>query len=195
MRRFFTLVAGLTLAMIPAGSQALMPIVRQIAPNTPPCPSGWAYNAQYRACFSPPPCPTCYGPPTATCVYSQYLNTKPLTVTAQEIVSGQSTCPAAPPTANSPAPHVLIYSDIRLKRDVVRIGRLDNGLQLYRFRYKWSDKVYVGVMAQDVLAVFPDAVVRGSDGYLRVDYARLGLRMQTWKEWLASKAKHSRRAA
>ena len=74
-------------------------------------------------------------------------------------------------------------SDIRLKRDVVALGRLDNGLTLYRFRYKWDDQAYVGVMAQDVRKIAPDAVSRGSDGYLRVNYDRLGLRMQTWNEW------------
>ena len=66
-------------------------------------------------------------------------------------------------------------SDIRLKRDIKQVARLDNGLALYRYRYKWSDQVYVGVMAQEVLLVRPDAVVRGADGYLRVDYSRLGL--------------------
>lgn len=66
------------------------------------------------------------------------------------------------------------------------LGRLDNGLGLYRFSYNGSDKVYVGVMAQEVQAVAPAAVVRGSDGYLLVDYDRLGLRMLTWHEWVAS---------
>jgi hypothetical protein len=32
----------------------------------------------------------------------------------------------------------------------------------------------------------PWAVARGSDGYLRVHYDRLGLRLQTWDEWMAS---------
>jgi hypothetical protein len=41
-------------------------------------------------------------------------------------------------------------------------------------------------MAQEVEAIRPEAVVRGSDGYLRVNYDLLGLRMQTWEEWLAS---------
>jgi len=81
---------------------------------------------------------------------------------------------------------VLGASDIRLKRDIVALGRLDDGLVLYRFRYNWSDQVYVGVMAQEVAAVVPAAVVRGPDGYLLVDYARLGLRMQTWSEWSAA---------
>jgi hypothetical protein len=79
----------------------------------------------------------------------------------------------------------LPLSDIRLKRDIVRVARLDNGMDLYRYRYLWSDQLYVGVMAQEVAAITPDAVMRGADGYLRVDYARLGLRMQTWEEWLA----------
>ena len=63
---------------------------------------------------------------------------------------------------------------------------LDNGLGLYRYRYLWSDTAYVGVMAQEVALVMPDAVVCGPDGYLRVNYTRLGLRSKTWKEWIAS---------
>jgi hypothetical protein len=78
-------------------------------------------------------------------------------------------------------------SDARLKRDVVKVGRLDNGLSLYRYRYLWSDQVYVGVMAQEVALLRPQAVVRGHDGYLRVDYAMLGARMMTWEEWAAAR--------
>jgi len=68
----------------------------------------------------------------------------------------------------------------------VLLGRLDNGLGFYRFSYNGSDKAYVGVMAQEVQAVMPAAVVRGSDGYLRVYYDRLGLRMQSYDAWVAS---------
>jgi hypothetical protein len=77
-------------------------------------------------------------------------------------------------------------SDIRLKRDIEPIGQLANGLDLYRYRYLWSDQLYVGVMAQEVAAIEPAAVMRGADGYLRVNYARLGLRLQTWQEWQAT---------
>ena len=66
------------------------------------------------------------------------------------------------------------------------LGRLDNGLGFYRFSYNGSDKAYVGVMAQEVETVMPEAVGRGRDGYLWVNYDRLGLRMQTWDEWVAS---------
>jgi hypothetical protein len=66
------------------------------------------------------------------------------------------------------------------------LGHLDNGLGFYRFSYNGSDKSYVGVMAQEVEAIMPEAVLRGSDGYLLVNYDQLGLRMQTWDEWVAS---------
>ena len=69
------------------------------------------------------------------------------------------------------------------------IGRLDNGIGFYRFIYNGDDKVYVGVMAQEVQAVMPQAVVRGRDGYLRVFYETLGLKFQTYDEWIASGAK------
>jgi hypothetical protein len=65
------------------------------------------------------------------------------------------------------------------------IPLLDNGIGLYRFRYKGSDRTaYVGVMAQEVQPIVPEAVSRGSDGYLRVNYERLGISFMTWKEWL-----------
>src|SRR5262249_15940508 len=77
-------------------------------------------------------------------------------------------------------------SDARLKRDITPLAKRENGLRLYRYRYAWSDTLYVGVLAQEVLEVAPSAVSRGADGYLRVDYGRLGLRMQLWEEWIAS---------
>jgi hypothetical protein len=77
-------------------------------------------------------------------------------------------------------------SDIRLKEDIVPLVQLDNRLELYRFRYKGRDHtVYVAVMAQDVQKIKPNAVWHGPDGYLRVDYDRLGLKFMTWKEWVA----------
>src|SRR5205823_14499907 len=51
-------------------------------------------------------------------------------------------------------------SDIRLKHDIRLLGHLENGLGYYRFSYNGSDKVYVGVMAQEVQSVKPEAVVR-----------------------------------
>ena len=90
-----------------------------------------------------------------------------------------------PTSAAYSASSAILISDVRLKRDITRIGQLDNGLGLYSYRYLWSDTVYVGVMAQEVALGVPNAVVKGDDGYLRVDYAKLGLRMHTLEEWQA----------
>ena len=80
-------------------------------------------------------------------------------------------------------------SDIALKHDVSLLGHLDNGLGYYRFSYIGSDKAYVGVIAQEVQVLRPDAVTRGHDGYLRVYYDRLGLKFRTYDEWLAGGAR------
>ena len=74
-------------------------------------------------------------------------------------------------------------SDRRLKRDIERIGQTADGLALYRFRYLWSDEVFVGVMAQDVLLVQPQAVIVCENGYMQVDYAMLGIQMLRWEQW------------
>jgi len=80
-------------------------------------------------------------------------------------------------------------SDISVKHDIAFLGRLDNGLGFYRFSYNGSDKAYVGVMAQEVQFVRPDAVSRDRDGILRVRYDRLGVRFQTYDQWVGSGAR------
>ena len=55
---------------------------------------------------------------------------------------------------------------LRFKHDIALLGHLDNGLGYYRFSYVGSDRAYVGVMAQEVQTIMPEAVVRGRDGYL-----------------------------
>jgi hypothetical protein len=79
-------------------------------------------------------------------------------------------------------------SDLRLKHDIVLLGRLDDGLGYYRFIYNGGHTAYVGVMAQEVQAVTPTAVTLGADGYMRVAYDRLGLPFETYKQWLETGA-------
>jgi hypothetical protein len=93
--------------------------------------------------------------------------------------------------SNGGQPLVPLVSDIRLKRDIALLQHLPNGIGLYRYRYTWNDQVYVGVMAQEVANIVPDAVIRGPDGYLRVNYARLGLRLLTWEEWVAETQRYA----
>ena len=80
-------------------------------------------------------------------------------------------------------------SDVALKHDITLLGHLDNGLGFYRFVYNGGDKAYVGVMAQEVQTVRPDAVVRGRDGYLRVFYDKIGVKFETYNQWIASGAR------
>jgi hypothetical protein len=80
-------------------------------------------------------------------------------------------------------------SDIRLKHDIVLIGHLANGLGVYRFVYNGETTPYVGVMAQEVQQVVPQAVERGPDGYLRVHYEKLGLKFESYRHWLESGAR------
>ena len=80
-------------------------------------------------------------------------------------------------------------SDMRLKHDLVLLGRLDDGLGYYRFTYNGGHTSYVGVMAQEVQNVMPEAVTRDTDGYLRVSYDKLGLPFETYDQWLATGAR------
>src|SRR5262249_15818160 len=79
-------------------------------------------------------------------------------------------------------------SDIALKHDIALLGHLGNGLGFYRFAYNGSHTDYVGVMAQEVQAVMPQAVTRGRDGYLRVFYDKLGVTFETYDAWVAAGA-------
>lgn len=75
---------------------------------------------------------------------------------------------------DSPVP---MESDIRLKTDIEKVGVAANGLPLYTFKYVGGQAVYRGVMAQDVMKVFPEAVCTTPNGYLAVRYDMLGLEM------------------
>jgi hypothetical protein len=72
-----------------------------------------------------------------------------------------------------------IMSDIRTKENIVAIGMLPNGLPFYQFEYKPEFKdeaghgVHIGVMAQDVEQVMPQAVITRADGIKLVDYGVL----------------------
>ncbi len=68
------------------------------------------------------------------------------------------------------------------------LARLENGLGFYRFVYNGGRKAYVGVMAQEVAAVMPEAVWRAPDGYLRVAYDKIGVTFQSYDRWVAAGA-------
>ena len=71
-------------------------------------------------------------------------------------------------------------SDIRLKENIVKLGKYASGLNMYTWDWNEEgkkvahpDQPTVGVMAQEAMLVFPEAVMKGDDGYLRVDYGRI----------------------
>jgi hypothetical protein len=68
-------------------------------------------------------------------------------------------------------------SDSRIKADMLKLGTHPAGFGLYRFRYLWSETEYIGVIAQEVREVRPEAVICGEDGILRVDYGAIGVDM------------------
>lgn len=64
------------------------------------------------------------------------------------------------------------YSDRRLKRLISRIGRLSNGMGLYRYQYVWGGPFEVGLMADEVALVKPEAVSHDAQGFAMVDYGK-----------------------
>ena len=65
-------------------------------------------------------------------------------------------------------------SDRRSKTDIVAVGELPNGLIVYTYRYKTGGPVEMGVMADEVAILAPQAFIKGAPGeFNRVDYAKL----------------------
>jgi hypothetical protein len=66
-------------------------------------------------------------------------------------------------------------SDRRLKTDIQTIGVLDDGLKVYSYRYKSGGPVHIGVMADEVAVLRPQAYIKGGagDGFDAVDYSKL----------------------
>ena len=89
-------------------------------------------------------------------------------------------------------------TDERLMSNIVKLGRLENGLEV--FSWSWTseagrlDKRYssesgtgnyasVGFIAQNIQEKFPEVVDRGPDGYLRINPDKLAVADQfmRWK--------------
>ena len=69
------------------------------------------------------------------------------------------------------------FSDMRLKTDILKIGRSPSGLNIYQFRYIGQSQLYQGVMAQEVQQLVPSAVGTGMFGFYTVDYSQIDVRM------------------
>ena len=74
---------------------------------------------------------------------------------------------------------IMKYSDIRMKENIKHTHWLPNGLPVYTYEYKPEFKdiaghgKFVGVMAQEVEMVQPEAVITNANGYKMVNYGLL----------------------
>ena len=66
-----------------------------------------------------------------------------------------------------------MFSDERVKTDIKKVGKTDEGLNVYTYRYKWGGPPMMGVMAQEVEKKHPEAVME-FDGIKAVNYGLLG---------------------
>jgi hypothetical protein len=64
-------------------------------------------------------------------------------------------------------------SDRRLKENIVKVGELANGIAVYTYNFIGKKVREMGVMAQEVLPVMPEAVIVGDDGFYQVNYGML----------------------
>lgn len=65
----------------------------------------------------------------------------------------------------------LMFSDARVKEDIEPVGELFDGQRIYRYRYIGDATPRIGLMAQEVEQIEPDAV-HDIGGIKAVDYAR-----------------------
>ena len=67
---------------------------------------------------------------------------------------------------------LFTLSDERAKTDTDKIGETDDGMGIYSYRYKGQPQKQIGLMAQGVQKKKPQAVRKGADGLLRVNYEK-----------------------
>ena len=84
------------------------------------------------------------------------------------IAEGTGALSGSTTTTTSPAG---FFSDERLKTDIKKIGKTNDGQPIYSYKYKGEDRTQIGLMAQDVEKKHPSAIgLMG--GYKTVDYKK-----------------------
>lgn len=66
----------------------------------------------------------------------------------------------------------IMASDRRLKTDIKKVGKTDDGQNLYSYRYKAGGPMQIGLMAQEVQKKHPEAIVPMKSGHMAVDYSK-----------------------
>lgn len=73
----------------------------------------------------------------------------------------------------STAALMFMFSDARLKQDIRPLFTLPNGVEICSYRFIGSDKYELGVIAQQVQSIMPEAVAVDANGILKVDYNKV----------------------
>jgi len=66
-----------------------------------------------------------------------------------------------------------LMSDIRTKENIKRVGHTDSGVPVYTYNYIGDPTPLMGVMAQELEMVMPEAVVTNEAGYKMVKYGMI----------------------
>ena len=64
----------------------------------------------------------------------------------------------------------FLLSDVRIKENLRPVGQLFNGLTVYAFNFPGEETTRLGLAAQEVQQVLPEAVSESSEGLLAVNY-------------------------
>lgn len=80
-------------------------------------------------------------------------------------------------TVGTAAGALAIFSDKRLKENLIPVAKATNGLTIYIGNYTKESglddgKQHLFLIAQEVQEICPDAVIKTESGYLAVDYAK-----------------------
>ena len=107
-----------------------------------------------------------------TAQYQQFLQQRGYDFqTAQflaNIAEGTGALSGSTTTSTQPT---SFFSDERLKHDIKKIGKTNDGQPIYSFKYNGDDRTQIGLLAQEVEKKHPEAVGL-SGGYKTVDYAK-----------------------
>jgi len=95
------------------------------------------------------------------------------TAQSQSTFSGKSNSSEGLAAAIGQMASAAAASERRLKKDIIKLGELANGLPIYEFTYKDSGKKSVGAMVDEVEKIFPEALGSKIDGIQTVDYTKI----------------------
>lgn len=93
------------------------------------------------------------------------------TANAQSKSSGMSSIMSSVAAIGGAA--MMAFSDTRLKENIEEIGTLPNKIKVYKYNYIWETAPQIGVMAQQVQGIMPNAVKCHTSGYYMVDYSQI----------------------